>query len=210
MKDVTIKFKGVQAGDFKLDASEITVPDDAASAAEALVQNVYDAIEAIDKVQGELEAMTGERDTLQKELEGAENISPERLDEMSEQRRVIMDVAEHVGFKREDLKPVGNAEIIEQVVRKDDAGTPEDAGGEYLSGCFRQIQNRMDREALNKDKLAKLGSITRPNRTDADKGDSGAGGDGGEELSHREAAELKMQNIHGKTDEQLQAEGWRN
>lgn len=205
MKDVTIKFKGVAAGEFKMDATQITVPEEQADQVEALVQSVYDAAEHVEGLQTKIAGLEGERDTLEKKVDEAQNISPERLDAMSEERRVIMDVAEHVGFKRDELKSTGNAEIKAMVVRKDDEEIPVDAEGPYLDGCFRQIQKRMDREQEAKGKMKNLGDVTRPNRTDADTGEAGAG----DELTYREAAELKTQNLHEKTDEELRADGWR-
>ncbi len=207
-KEVTLKFPGVESGQFKVDAAEITVPEEAVPQVETLIKNVFDANDHIVKLQGEVEGLTGERDTLQRQVEDAEaeTISPEELDALSEERRVVIDVAEHVGFKRDELKAAGNAEIKSMVVRKDDAETPEDAAPLYLDGCFRQIQKRMDAEHSAKKATAKLGDITKPIHQD-----TGAGEGGGEpEMSYREAAQLKMDGVHNKTDEELAKEGWRN
>ena len=207
MGDTTIKFQGAKAGDFKLDASEITVSDEHVKGAEALVQNVYDAVGQIALVEDQLAAMTGERDTLEKRLDEAENISPEKLDAKSEERRVVMDVAEHVGFKRDELRTVGNADIKKLVVQRDDAEVKDDAAVAYVDGCFRQIQKRMDRETDAKGKHAKLGDVTRPNRTDKDVEQHQ---DGGAEPSYREAAEARMQGLHDKSPAQLKEDGWKN
>ena len=206
---VTIKFKGVQAGEFKTDASDITVPEgDDVKTVETLVKNVYDAAEHIDGLSGEIAALKGERDTLQKHLDESEEISPERLNNLSEQRRVIMDVAEHAGLKRDDLKAVPNEEIIFQVVRKDDPDIPEDAGQEYLDGCFRGIQRKMDKEGEAKGKMADLGKSTSPEarRNDGSKGEE----INDDELSYRQKSQQSMLGVHGKTDSQLEDEGWRN
>lgn len=205
MKEVKIKFRGVQAGDFKLDAAEITVPEESAEVAEVLIQNVYDAAEHITKLRGDLAEMTGERDTLQKSLTDSKNISPEKLDAMSEERRVIVDVAEHAGFKRDELQTVGNSAIKEMVVRKDDDTISDDVDPLYLDGCFHQIQKRMDREDDAKKAMGKLGDVTRPNRVDGeDKVDHE------DEQSYREASQAKLQGVHGKTDAQLKEDGWHN
>lgn len=204
MKDVTIKFKGVEAGDFKVDASDITVPEgDAVKTAESLVQNIYDAAEIITSQQGEIDTLAGERDTLQNQLDESESISPERLNALSEQRRVIMDVAEHVGFPLDKLATLDNEEIKSLVVRKDDSDMPEDVSPEYVDGCFRGIQRKMDKEGESKKKMASLGDATRPVRTDSD-GDQHSDDD----LTPRQISEKKLRDVHNKTDSQLREMGW--
>ncbi len=204
MKDVTIKFKGVEAGVFKVDASDITLPEgDSVKTAESLIQNIYDAAELITTLQGTISSLEGERDTLQKHLDESEEISPEKLNTMSEERRVVMDVAEHTGLSLDDLKSSSNTEIKALVVRKDDPEISEDSSSEYIDGCFRGIQRKMDKEGASKKKMVELGDATRPNRTDAD-GDQRTDDD----KTYRELSSEKLQNVHGKSDSQLQKEGW--
>ena len=202
----TIKFQGVEAGDFKVDAAEIVVPNENVKPAEALVQNLYDAAEVIEGLHADKATLEGERDTLLRQVEDAKTITPEQLHAESEARRQIIDVAEHVGFKRDDLKPILNDDIKAQVVRKDNADIPADASADYIDGCFSMIQARMDREDAAKGSQVKLGEVTKPHVNATDVHDAGDEG----EKSYRQTAIDKLQGVHAKTDEQLRADGFQN
>ena len=76
-------------------------------------------------------------------------MAPSDLDAKSEERSQIKEVAEFVGFKKDDLKDTPNNEIIEQVVRKDDPDTPTDASPDYLRGVFANIARNASREDAN-------------------------------------------------------------
>ena len=206
METTTIKFQGVEAGDFKVDAAEIVVPNENVKPAEALVQNLYDAAEVIDALHADKATLEGERDTLLKQVEDSKEMSPKELHAKTEARRQIMNVAQHVGFKEDDLSDDFNEAIMAKVVRKDNADTPTNASGDYINGCFSMIQARMAREDGAKVKQAKLGEVTKPQ---VDKKDVAGAGDG-EEKTYRQAAIDKMQGAHNKTDDQLRADGFAN
>ncbi len=206
MPEVTIKFKGVQAGSFKVDASEITVDDGMAKEAEGLVQSVYDAAEAIEGLTGDLAAAEaradeaeGERDMLQEQ--GAAEVSPERLDELVRERGEVMEVAEHAGLKPAELK----ADTDEEVMRKIAATRTEikeDASGDYVRGCFNTVRAEMGKLKSNRTNHLKLGLNTAPHRDAADPGaDPKNFRADGEEKSHREVYEDQLKDAHLQKEE---------
>lgn len=190
METVKIEFQGVQAGDFKVDASDITVPKEDEAQAKELVKHIYDAADVIGDLQGQIETLEGEKAMLKQDAD----ISPERLDALVLERTDALQTAEHVGLKADDLKADDVGTVKRKIVasRTDLA---EDASDDFVQGCYNMIRADAAKAVDNKNKHRDLG-VNSSGRMDAKDAEQMREDD----MSPRERAERARQGIHLKSD----------
>ncbi len=198
METVRIEFKATSAGeDFKLDESAITVLKEDEAPAKALVQAVYDAVDKIDNLQGQVDRLKGEAEILRQDAV----VGPEQLDAMVKDRQTTLEVAAHAGLKPDELK----ADSVDQIKRKvvvTRIDLKADASEEFILGCFDMIRKDADKVDANKAKLARLGTDASGHVDEADQRKLDE-----DNMTYRQRAMLKTRDLHMKTDEDIHRDG---
>ncbi len=186
---------------FKLDKLELDIPDEAVEAAEQILDQRDLLVVELQATRNKMAEVQGKYDALEEQKKDWDN--PAKQEAMAAVRQEVIATAIHAGFKADDLKGKTNAEIKREVVTKQWPDLKMDDLEEgYIQGRFDTVQDAAETENTNFQKMQDLGENTGQ-RND------GKPGEGEEnELSYRQAAALKLDGLHLKSDEQLKKDGW--
>ena len=186
--------------EMRLDALVIEVDDDSESALETLLDQRDGLIAYAESQHADAEEARGEATAAMARVQ-----DPKKLDEAARERATILEVADHVGLKRDDLMEVPNAELKKMIVSKYDAGLMhEDASDDFVQGVYGVIVRDAEKVQGNKDKLHKLGDTVASRRTDADKAKpGGSDNNDDDEMTPRQKAEAKLDGVAELDDEAI-------
>lgn len=202
-KLVSIEFQGVEIGDFKLDNSEITVPEELKDSVKGLIQHIYDAVQEIETLHAKMDKMEGE-------VAGwkAKAADPGKLDEAVKAREEILDVAcSYMDLKKDDLRPLTNDQIKRKIAEKRLGKLDENASEGFVEGVFEAVKSDADREDAAKRNTAELGRNTGDSRAreESPRHYKQQGG-GQRRKTIRDAGLENLHNMQNKTDHQMAAE----
>lgn len=180
-----------------LDSITIEVDDGSEESLELLLQRQDELVLYAKEQHADAEEARGERDAALSRIE-----DPTKLDELAQERTEILDVADFVGLKLDDLRKVPNQDIKRMVVAQRQPDLINDESSlEYIQGCYNMITADAAQIGKNKKKLDELGKTVSPHREDGK--DAKPGGDA-PKLSYRDQAAADLKNVHSDSQAQLE------
>lgn len=200
-KENTVKRKitkvSVGRGDsaFKLDGFDLEYDEKHEAGVQMLVDQRDALAEQLATMRSKLDESDGEIKGLRKQLEDADD--PAKLEAAATRRNDALELAQHVGLKREDMANMTTADILKATVAKEYPDEKlDDASPEYIQGLSKGIRKDAKKAADAKQhhrELATADRATNQPREDADN----------EHLSPRERFIRDTQGLHTKTDKEL-------
>ncbi len=187
---------------FKLDKLELDIPDEAQKEVELVIDQRDRTIEALTDSREKQAETQGKLDALEEQKKDWED--PARVEAKAEAMSLAKNTALFAGFKADELKGKSTANVKRMVVSKRWPDLKmDDLDDSYITGRFEVIQDEAEAEGTNLNAMGHLGDVTQHKNN----GDPGQQGKNDDDLSYRQAADAKMQNLHLKTDAEIKEAG---
>lgn len=189
--EVTIKFQGVTAGEFKVDEANITIPEEAQPKVEGLIKNIYDAANEINSCHTTIDQLQGEIEILK--LDAENRSDAKAIADAADELTTTRELATKLGFKSDAYQGKSASEIRRLVVADKFPDIKlDEKNDDFIVGCWTTLSSSVAREDGNKEKMRDLGDASQQ----ANQGHAPA-------MSLRQKAQGNLKNLHLDKGEQL-------